>query len=71
MTPLGASGTVYIARGVKTKNIFAIKFIPGNSIARDFILTFFEVKTNDDQIINIINEIEIMKQSIECPFVVE
>eukprot|EP01114_Cavostelium_apophysatum_P013777 TRINITY_DN3415_c0_g1_i1.p1 TRINITY_DN3415_c0_g1~~TRINITY_DN3415_c0_g1_i1.p1 ORF type:complete len:658 (+),score=183.40 TRINITY_DN3415_c0_g1_i1:200-2173(+) len=53
----GSSGTVFIARGVKTKNIYAVKFIP--------------VKSTDDEIVEIINEIEIMKQSFECPFVVE
>ncbi len=49
---------MFKARDIKSKQIFAIKFLELN-------------QTTGNEVESIVNEINIMKETIECPFVVE
>jgi len=53
----GSYGTVYTCRNMANNKIQAIKFL--------------EVDSEDQDVVDIVREIDIMKESIECPYIVE
>eukprot|EP01117_Protostelium_nocturnum_P010221 TRINITY_DN3664_c0_g1_i1.p1 TRINITY_DN3664_c0_g1~~TRINITY_DN3664_c0_g1_i1.p1 ORF type:complete len:439 (-),score=110.89 TRINITY_DN3664_c0_g1_i1:52-1368(-) len=57
----GAYGSVFLGRTIGNEELYAIKFMEIGGQGED--------KTNE--VISIVNEINIMKQSTNCPFVVE
>lgn len=54
----GAYGSVFMGREIATQQIYAIKFLELE-------------KSKGNEIQSIVNEINIMKQSMECPYIVE
>ncbi len=65
---LGSFGSVCMCRDKKTKGIYAIKFLH----IKDPDKGKHEKKSlGKSELSSIVNEINIMRESIECPYVVE